>query len=183
MNKMEKTTSDPRANTVSLPVRFSRANNGKPSMNNFKLTPKNFTQLSECVDSLNWNSIDKVLHMTVIETPKFDVIKWLNFIDEQFHVYQKSPFVDIDTNVILLDFLDGNDNRVATFRFKNLKVESHECHMHRNVSHYGVDQKKEDHLRHMISINYQYVEMVVHGDRLVEEDAKDGEWQTVELPI
>jgi hypothetical protein len=170
---------NPRANATP-PIKYVKAKNGRPVSSNFKFTPKNFSNLSEYVYNLNWDSVEKKLQMVMSETPRFEVVRWLNFIDDQQHIYQKSPFVDVDNNVIWLDFLDGNNAKVATLRFKNLKVENHNCSLAQGNATFG----SESFLRHNVTLSYQYAEMVVHAERIDSDDVdvKDGEWKTVETP-
>ena len=170
------------------PVKFSKARNGRPSANDFKFSPKNFCHLSEFVDSVTWNTVQKKLTITLSETPKFEVMKWIDFMQNQYNEIQKSPFVDLDTNAALLTISDHCDHEIATIKLKNLKLEDHHCSLHKHIVSDCLGIDKQDFLRHNVTITYQYAETVVHAEVVQDDDEdqnfheKDQEWQTVETP-
>lgn len=170
-------------NGVNPPVKFCKVRNGRPNSTKFKFVPKNFAHLSEFVECINWNSSQKKLYLSTSETSKFEVMKWLEFVENQYNEIQKSPFVDLDTNAAVLTFFDSCDIEVATVRFKNIKLEDHNC----TVSKEGANLTY-NYLRHSISLSYQYATVSVNLSRTDEKEDKetnsseDYEWQTIETP-
>lgn len=148
-----------------------------------------FPQLKDHVLWINWDSHAKTLLMGIRETRKFEVVKWMSFVDNMHHEIQKSPFIDIDSNHAVLSFLDEDEREVASMKLKNLKVEGHSaCLTKGSQSAFGIDNPGNA-LVHQIRLSYQYTELVVTADvppvtdgYVDEAELKDGEWQTVEMP-
>lgn len=181
------------------PIKYASQTNGRPLMSNFRFAPRSFGQVAEYVQDMRWDSVEKLLHLRISETEGFEIMKWLSYLDDQYHQYQKSPFVDIDTNVAVLDFLDRNEHKIATMRFKNLKVEKHFCDLAKPDSE-SIGFDSDVFLEHEVTISYQSVETVVHADQRkhnltspkiaqmtrqadrMDSSESDDEWQTVKAP-
>lgn len=204
MRKVEKVTIGlPNAKTESPPVKYCKTRNGRPVCSNFELVPKSFPQLKAFFRSVKWNSVAKTLKILLYETPRFEAMKWIEYVSDQHDQMQKSPFVDTDSNVALLTFVDEYGNQVAEVRFKNLSLVSHKCDLYKeddSLLHLeccvedaeNYDDSLFGFLVHRVILNYQYAEIITPESEsktpdlsvLIETDNKelDNEWQTVEAP-
>jgi len=166
---------------VDPPIKFCKARNGRPSSSRFKFLPKNFTQLAEFVEHITWLSAEKKFFLRIAETPRMEVLQWLEFVENQYVEIQKSPFVDLDTNAASLMILDDCDKEVATIKIKNLKLEEHHCAWHKLKA----DAVNNDTLMHDITVSYQYASTVIHATKekdVLDKPDSDDEWQTMETP-
>lgn len=177
MNKVEKVTIDlgSKNGTLNPPVQFTKKI-GSPDNGDFDFLPKAFLALNDQVISVVWRAIDKTLDIIIKETANFDVYRWIEYVAKEHDELQKSPFVDTNNNLLLINFKDGQKKEIAQARFKNLNVLSHSCTLTRNVC-YGLDSNV---LIHELKLQYSYIEFVPtkHEEILF----KDDEWKTVETP-
>lgn len=165
------------------PIKFKKARNGRPSQSKFLFFPKAFSELKDYVRYVKWDACNKKLFMEIYETPKFEVYKWMEYLSKQFHDGHISPFVDVDTNVCTLVFADHEGTPITTARFKNLTMTYHSCLLETD------DYDTGEGVSHELQVQYDSVEVVVHGDGEIDhsnedenDHEKDREWQTVELP-
>ena len=182
MNTHEKVTIELRKNTKgeNPPVRYCKSKNGKPCSNNFVFRPKVFSQISDNVQSITWNSFNKILHLQIYENSKCEVYQWLRYIKEISHEIEKSPFTNLDANCVVVTIQDHEGNDVADLRLKNVSLADHECTFVKSI-------EQESDLLHLITLSYQYEEFITRPsidaiDSCCKKQDSDEEWQTVETP-
>lgn len=166
-----------------FPVDICKSRNGKPVCSNFVINLKNFPQLRNSVIGVAWLSVDRKLHLTLEETAKLDVLKWMEFIKHQYVESQKSPFVDIDTNSTVLVIVDINQNEIGKVQFKRIKLETHSLAFDKNneLGSFGLD-REETKLVHHICLSYEDCAITFPEDPVSSKvDESDREWQQVEL--
>jgi hypothetical protein len=150
----------------------------RPHCNRFIFKPKLFPQLYESVLDLNWNDVEKKIRFTIAETPRFEAYQWIKYLQSQTHEAEKSPFTDLDSNLVTLSFTDESSNAIANVRFRNLTVLDHNC----NLSYAATEDTI---LKHFITLSYQYFEFVLPEAEQQEfsfsPKNSDEEWQSVSL--
>jgi len=151
----------------------------QPSSSHFVLTPKFAPQISESVKMVSWESTKKRLSLVVKETPHFEVQEWMDHIKKKTAEALKGPFnVDIDNDVIFLDFLNFEGEIVGRMSFKNITLEKHKCNL---------GYSKCESLKHKIKLQYETAEKISvdHNEFNFLDDPHrneeaDDEWQSVE---
>lgn len=190
MNKNEKVRIDLTDGRGSNPpLKLKKANNTYPSKDKFRLVPKFIPSLEKYFKKVKWNSVEKTLEIKVAETPNFEAFAWFGTINERFAEGQKSSFVDFEQDSLSLYFLDCQEKEVACFKFKNLKLLSHNCLMSRACDSFGLSNESCDHVTHSITIQYvDHKVMPIQKTEAEEEmglnpqEAIDEEWQTISIP-
>tara|TARA_Y100000034_G_C6769855_1_gene343400 strand:- start:150 stop:701 length:552 start_codon:yes stop_codon:yes gene_type:complete len=152
---------------------------GQPS--DFQFIPKFAPQLAEYVQSVKWDSLEKTLDLVVKETPHFEVYEWTEHIKKKTAEAMKGPFnVDLDSDIIVVKFLDSTGEVNTTMSFRNITLEKHRCKL----------GKKLANLKHRILLAYENVEKM-EPDECREwtsalfsvdhqNEEADDEWQSVE---
>lgn len=190
MNKSEKVRIDlTNGRGSNPPLKLRKANNSYPSTEKFRLVPKFLPNLENYFKMVKWNSVEKQLEIQVAETPNFEAFAWFGTINERFAEGQKSSFVDFEQDSLNLYFLDSQEKEVACFKFKNLKLLSHDCLMSKSCDSFGLSNESHDHVTHRITIQYadhkvvpiQRAEAEAEAN-LDPEEAIDQEWQTLSIP-
>ena len=100
---------------------------GLPDGSKVTVTPKRRKQLKYFVKSFDWDCVAKTLTLIIAETPSFSAFDWLHTINSVYASLHKSPFSDLEQDVITLDFNDDADRPVAVIRLRGLQLVSHEC--------------------------------------------------------
>ena len=167
-----------RLNSPKEPKMSKENNKQNPSDEKFSFIPKAFKQLTPFFTSVRWDSANKQLSVGVVETPDFDVIRWLEYIDKQDHDCQKSPFADAgESNSCLLIFKDNSGKGLAQVRFYNIKSLSHKCEVYAVEARFGDDRDKAN-LNHYVTLKYENSKF----EELIDEDeiitsCDDKEWK------
>jgi len=188
MNKHEKVRIDlSEGRACDPPMKLKKARNLYPSTNTFRLIPKFLPQLEKFVTRVEWNCVEKTLEVKILETPNFEAFAWFSTINDRYAEGQKSSFVDFEQDSLKLYFLDQQSREVACFKFKNLKLLSHECPLRTDCDTFGAGAPC-DHVSHKIVIQYadHKVLPIQHAEAeaaasMDEQKAMDEEWQTVQV--
>jgi hypothetical protein len=181
MNTEEKVKIDvgERGQVCNPPVKFRRARNARPESNNFRVTPKLFSQLKDYFHSFAFDLSHKMLTMVLFETPQFDVFRWIEYVQQQNHEAKKSPFFDLDNLSLTLTLLDCEGKEVGVMKFAHLCLEKHCCEL--------INKEDAPYVQHQISISYGSVEVSlpkveIKGDSISSNELTDHEWQVIETP-
>lgn len=160
-----------------FPVDICKPKNGIPVSDNFKFRMKNFPQIENRVKKITWNSVDRCVDLLVEETPKFDVIRWIEYSDAQQKTSQTSAFVDLDTNCAFIIFMDGNKKELANIELINLKIEKHNTTLQITPNDcFNVR------LHHHITVSYHKSTTSFPPEPPQSKlDEKDREWQQIEI--
>jgi len=150
MNKTEKVRIELTAKQ-NPPVKYCNSKNKPPMSENFKLVPKYIPFLSQFIKEASWNCAEKTINIEIKETAEFDSYNWFGGINKRMSEAQKSSFVDLDQDSLLLIFMDECDKEVASIKFCGLQLVKHFCYL---------SKKHQDSLCHSISIHYTECEMI-----------------------
>ena len=169
-----------------IPVELCHSKISKPSSNKFGFIPKNFPQLNKHVIAMNWNSSKKTISVEIEETVDFDVIRWIEYLVNEYLSSQKSPFVDVDTSSLQIIFQDIHSEPTGYLRLKNLKLEDHNVTLSKNedYSEFGIDEETEPKMYHIMELSYQHSEFCKYSDRKdvpLNESESLEDWQKVEI--
>lgn len=160
-----------------------RNKNGKPCTSHFKLVPKYMPFLTEFIQAVSWNAAEQTLEVRIAETPKFEAFQWFGTINKRYAESQKSSFVDLECDSLLLAFKDQCDKDVAQFKFRSLKVVWHDCDLSKE-SVFLTDVNEP--LVHNLKIKYSDCEQIPLPTSVAEEgpvlslernEVVDAEWQ------
>ncbi len=186
-------TSSPAKTPLGIPMHFKKRPAG-PSSSKFVVKPKAFPQLVKSIKEFTWNDAKKELHIRMLETPDFDVFRWIDFTQAKSGETARSPFADAEMNSLVLDFKDNSDLTLAQAEFTGLTLADHHCSLNslEYTSTFGIDGDGDDGLYHTVTLNYQYCIFAInsnrakknHAEPVTEEEgetAMDQEWQTVEI--
>ena len=163
---------------------LKKPKNMYPTNHNFRLVPNFIPGLTKFIKKVKWNSVAKILEVKIIENSKFESFAWFGTINDRHKEGQKGSFFDLEQDTIRLYFLDGEEKEVSCFKFKNLKLLSHECVL--DTLSEDDDSEFSDHICHQITIEYKDFKVLP----IQEEDANDEinsniqsvideEWQTM----
>jgi len=142
---------------IELPAAPARKPRGVPTCSVFSFKPRTFPFLKDSVVDIAWNAVAKQLKLTLKETSKFEVYEWMAFITGQDTLYEKTPFMDVDTNSADLTIFDKDKNSVVTLRFKNLRLIDHHCEFNNALPDIC--------LKHDIVLNYRNMENITATTR------------------
>lgn len=164
-----------------LPINFEKAKTSRPS-SNFVFLPKLFHHLKDYVRTTGWDYVEKKLSISIFETPKMDVLKWMSYVEEQHQLTQRSAFVDY--NHIVLTVLDEEGRAVSSIKFHKPEILGHKCFFCK--TNIGEVYKSGTHnfLNHQIELSYAAAEIFMPSDNdgPIDEGTGDKEWKTMELP-
>lgn len=190
MSKTEKVRIDLHGKPSDPPVKIIKPRNMNPVSDAFRVTPKYMPFLSQNILQVTWNAAEKTLSLEIRETPNFDAYRWFGTINKRLAESQKSSFVDLEQDSILIHFEDGEGKDVAAVKFRGLKLVEHHCYMGKQTG-FGIDSPGTP-LSHSVNLRYTDSEMMpVH--HIEDEDRPllispeesneivDEEWQTVSL--
>lgn len=122
-----------------------------PSSGKFWLIPVFSPHLRVFIEGLSWNCVDKTLRIDIKENPYGTAYKWFSGINNRYADSQKSPFVDLEKDSVVLVVLDDEEEELFRYKFRNLSLTDHNCDW---------INFPQDHLHHKIVIKYQTVEEV-----------------------
>lgn len=126
-----------------------------PGIGKVKVTPKEKPQLVQSIESANWNCVENNITLEILETPGFSAFAWIYNINIVRRALQKSPFCDIDQDVLTLQFFDEEELQIAVIKLNGLELKNHQCLMDRN---------KDSRLIHTAVIAYDSLEMMEVGE-------------------
>jgi hypothetical protein len=135
------------------PVKECKINNKRPTTNKFKLIPKYIPFLSQFVETVSWDCAGQTIDITISETDRFEAYKWFGGINKRMAESQKSSFVDLEQDSLLLVFVDENDKEVTSVKFRGLCLVEHECYL-------AKDYPVENLLVHSVKLQYSDCETV-----------------------
>lgn len=182
MSKIEKVKIDlPSKNP---PVKPYKLRNGPPSSNNFKLIPKYMPSLSH-FSNVSWNCQEKTLEFNMQENARFDAYNWFSGINKRVLESQKSSFVDLEQDSLLLVIMDESQKEVVSIKFRCLSLCDHNCYFSNECS-FG--QNLSNCLMHFVRLKYSDSEVIppahIEDDydyKIITPDRKnelvDEEWQ------
>lgn len=153
-------------------ARLPKPRNGPPHRENFLFTPKLFPQLASRVVWLTWNGSKKTLHLSMGETNRFEVARWIETVEKQHAAVEKSPFMDLNSYFATLSFRDANGVEAATLTLFNLRIEDYHCELGA-----GRVEMTSD-LCYEIVLSYQEAELTVRSEQW-QGPEEDAEWQSV----
>lgn len=156
---------------------MSKSKNGSPISNKFKLIPKFMPFLTQFVN-VSWNCQEKTLEFNIAETPKFDAYTWFGGINKRALESQKSSFIDIDQDSLILVLLDQSEKEVVKIKFIGLSLVDHNCYFFNEFD--GHDKP----LTHFVRISYSDNEVIPVEDDFdlklspaKKNELVDEEWQ------
>jgi len=159
---------------ASPPVRVSLK--GQPTTMNYWLIPRHKPALSESIKDVCWEAVDKTLLLFVEETSSLDVYSWMEYMRERKKQAQEGPFINLDEDALMLKMYDGGWNFLGGFKFVNLTLIKHQCHLSKMDHGYGTVSA----LAHRLTIQYEEVKVVdLPEEPKNAQEAVDEEWQTV----
>ncbi len=178
MNKEEKVVIE--IDTPQMPpIKVRKVYNQVPESTKFRFVPKQAPYLENCVRSLEWNSVDKTLEVNLYETAGFESYSWFSTINKRMSEAQRSSFVDLEQDSLLLVFQDNDQKDVVSIKFRGLHLTSHGCCL-------ATEQLNTSKVYHNITLKYTDCETIpVYPATAFCEKHKqiiDDEWQTVEMP-
>ena len=161
-----------------------KVRNLKPTGNNFHFIPKYCPQLRPFVRSVEWNCLDCHLNIVLAETPLFEAYSWFSTINKRHQEALKSPFCDLEQDAVAIVFMDACGKEVARYKFKNLELTFHSCHLDLNSTGtiFGIDH--ENVLEHHIMVKYGEVENMGPSEEkpiTPSDEPLDDEWKEVEV--
>lgn len=157
MSKVEKVRIEiPSKNPPSKPC---RVRNQRPVSGKFKLVPKYMPFLTQFITDVSWNCQERIIEFNVFETARFDAYDWFGGINKRVADSQKSSFVDLEQDSLLLVFLDECDKEVVNIKVRGLVLVDHHCYVSNESSGYGIDSPDEP-LRHSVKIKYSDSETI-----------------------
>jgi len=158
MSKVEKVRIDlPNRNP---PVKQCKVQNQRPVSGNFKLVPKYMPFLTQFVSDVSWNCQARTLEFNITETARFDAFNWFGGINKRVAESQKSSFVDLEQDSLLLVLMDECDKEVVTIKFRGLGLIDHHCFFARDtLGSFGVDSPN-DPLAHFVRLMYSDSETI-----------------------
>lgn len=160
-----------------------RPSRKEPTGGNFKVVPRYAPYLSSSILTLDWNCVERTITLSVQETANFEAFNWFGTINKRLAESQKSSFVDLDLDSILIFFQNEDGQDVAMLKLKALQLTSHSCIAGpvAGISAFGIDSTSNP-LFHRITIKYGDCESVPvehEEDRVGPDkvDMVDLEWQ------
>ena len=190
MSKIEKVRIELPNNTVELPIKCCKTRNNRPMTDKWHLVPKYIPFLSKFMKEVSWNCAEKTIDIEISETAGFDAYNWFGGINKRMQEAQKSSFVDMDQDSLLLVFMDECEKQVASIKFCGLQLVKHFCYLSNaeSLSAFGIDENPSF-LCHSVSIKYTECEMMPNFREEEEENFRrshtdeneivDEEWQEV----
>jgi hypothetical protein len=159
MSKTEKVRIDlPSKNP---PVKQCKIRNQRPVSGNFKLVPKYMPFLTQFVSDVAWNCQEKTVEFNITETARFDAYNWFGGINKRFTESQKSSFVDLEQDSLLLVLMDECDKEVVNIKFRGLSLANHHCYFARDgVGGFGIDSPSNEPLTHFVRLVYSDSETI-----------------------
>jgi len=166
----------------SPPVKHCNSKNKPPMSEKFKLVPKYIPFLVQFITESSWNCVEKTIDIEINETAGFDAYNWFGGINKRMAEAQKSSFVDLDQDSLLLVFMDECEKEVANIKFCGLELMSHHCYLSKSYQYS---------LCHSITIHY--TECVAIPNTRTEEEENfrrshsdenvivDEEWQEINV--
>lgn len=124
----------------------------RPQINRFLFKPRLFEQIQDSILKLDWNEKDKQIYLEMIETPDFDVLRWLKYIQDSF-AKTESYGREFESSVILY-FLNDKSEKIAQIKFRELSLLHHNCPMEYSST-------KDLALKHTITIGYKFNEFLL----------------------
>lgn len=169
------------------PVKHCKVRNQRPVSGKFKLVPKYMPFLTQFITDVTWNCQERFLEFNILETARFDAYDWFGGINKRVADSQKSSFVDLEQDSLLMVFLDECDKEVMNIKFRGLILENHHCYLSKESSGFGIDSPDEP-LIHSVRIKYSDSETIAPAHVEDEYDLKimstdqknemvDQEWQ------
>jgi|GEM_PF-5725964 hypothetical protein len=117
----------------------------------FLFWPKIFPDLYLNILSVKWEECKNTLTLTMAETVEFNVLKWIKLIKNSDEI-SRNPITDLEAHLAFLHFLNGENEKIATFKFRGFTLIEHLCEMNYDLS---------DALEHKIVIKYSSSEFVM----------------------
>lgn len=160
----------------------------KPISDKFTLVPKYMPQLSQHITQTSWNCVEKTLDIEINETGNFDAFNWFSNINKRVAESQKSSFVDMEHDSLVMTFQDEFGNDLANVKFRGLHLINHSCFMVNNIN--PMFDANPNFLFHTITIRYTDCEttsciheepesMIVAPQK--QNEIVDKEWQDVNV--
>jgi hypothetical protein len=177
MNKTEVVHIELQGHAESVPVKQCKARNKQPLSNKFKLIPKYIPFLSQFIQKVSWDCAEKTLEIEIDETANFDSYNWFGGINKRMSEAQKTSFVDLDQDSLMLIFMDESNAQVACIKFCGLYLKKH----YLEFGNYSIDHI----LSHSIILGYQESEIIkiesededFRRSQTDENEIVDEEWQ------
>jgi hypothetical protein len=121
------------------------------SSNNFSFYVRNFKEINDQVQKIEWNCSKKTIKLHIEETSNFDVYKWVNHLEEQSLNESKSPFAIVENNCIVIVFKDKDGAQLEQIKLISLNVLDHLCELQKTTL--------ESNMSHFIELKYEKIEL------------------------
>ena len=141
------------------PVKTCDLRNKKPVSDKFRLMPKFMPSLWQCITHVAWNAAEKTLFIEINETANFDAYKWFGGINKRLSESQKSSFVDLEQDSMLLVIQDEMERDVMSIKFRSPQLTQHACYLSKQENKF-VDEHPSEPITHSLTLKYSDSEMI-----------------------
>lgn len=135
-NKVECSVNQDAVKRIYIPIKDNKKEKSyplSPQASEFCLIPKYNPALRDYVEFINWDILNKTLHVRIAETSLFETYEWVLGINERTKEINKSPFCDLEKDALGLCMFDKDGRCVSRIKFTGLEITEHNCHMDVNI--------------------------------------------------